>query len=181
MRSGAAQLPDATSLDGELVVWEGGRLAIERLQGRLQRRGASAARLAAEWPVHFVAFDVLCLAGTDTTRWPHCRRRAALRHLFAEHRLTAPWALCPSTTEPATVREWWTSWTAVGLEGVVFKRLEGAYEPSVRGWRKYNKGRATEDSVVGAFTGPPAAPRTLRRAVGQCRNKFRSSSWPPKR
>ncbi len=66
----AAQLPDATALDGELVVWEEGRLAFERLQDRLARRGAGAARAATEWPVHFVAFDPLRLSGTDTTLWP---------------------------------------------------------------------------------------------------------------
>ncbi|WP_328418511.1 hypothetical protein OG542_40210 (plasmid) [Streptomyces violaceus] len=54
LRSGAVQLPDATALDGELVVWESGRLAFERLQGRLQRRGAGAALLAEQWPAHFV-------------------------------------------------------------------------------------------------------------------------------
>ncbi|MGA5629824.1 hypothetical protein ACPCTH_33655 [Streptomyces cellulosae] len=54
LRAGAVQLPDATALDGEIVVWEAGRLAFERLQGRIQRRGAGAARLAAEWPAHFV-------------------------------------------------------------------------------------------------------------------------------
>ncbi|MFG2134964.1 hypothetical protein ACGFNV_45495 [Streptomyces sp. NPDC048751] len=53
--AGAVQLPDATALDGELVVWDAaGRLAFERLQNRLQRRGAGAARAAAEWPAHFV-------------------------------------------------------------------------------------------------------------------------------
>ncbi|MCT9141795.1 ATP-dependent DNA ligase [Streptomyces violarus] len=160
VRSGAAQLPDATALDGELVVWEGGRLAFERLQGRLQRRGAGAARIAEAWPAHFVAFDLLRLAGTDTTRWPYRRRRAALENLFAEYQLTAPWALCPTTTDPATVHEWLTNWTAVGLEGVVYKRLESRYEPSVRGWRKY-KVRVTEDAVVGAVTGPVTAPRSL--------------------
>ncbi|MGW4954807.1 ATP-dependent DNA ligase [Streptomyces parvulus] len=136
LRSGAEQLSDATSLDGEIVVWEGGRLAFERLQERLQRRGARAAALAAQWPAHFVAFDVLRLRGADTTRWPYRRRRAALEGLFAEQHLTAPWALCPSTTDPATVREWLTTWT-VGVEGIVLKRLEGVYEPGVRGWRKY--------------------------------------------
>ncbi|MEU2899613.1 hypothetical protein ABZ690_08200 [Streptomyces sp. NPDC006967] len=137
LRSGTGQLPDATALDGEVVVWESGRLAFERLQGRLQRRGAGVAALAEQWPAHFVAFDLLRLAGTDTTGWPYERRRAALEGLFADHRLTAPWALCPSTTDPATVREWLTDWTtAVGLEGVVYKRLQGVYEPSVRGWRK---------------------------------------------
>ncbi|MFD8837959.1 ATP-dependent DNA ligase [Streptomyces griseofuscus] len=65
--AGAEQLPDATALDGELVVWNAaGRLAFERLQNRLARRGAGAARAAQEWPTHFVAFDLLRLSGTET-------------------------------------------------------------------------------------------------------------------
>ncbi|MET8582225.1 ATP-dependent DNA ligase [Streptomyces collinus] len=161
LRAGAAQLPDATALDGELVVWDAaGRLAFERLQGRLQSRGAGALRLAEQWPAHFVAFDLLRLSGTDTAGWSYRRRWTALEALFADRRLTAPWVLCPSTTDPAIVREWLTSWTAVGLEGVVYKRLEGRYEPSVRGWRKH-KARETEDAIVGALTGSPTAPSTL--------------------
>ncbi|MFM9700158.1 ATP-dependent DNA ligase [Streptomyces europaeiscabiei] len=159
IEAGSRQLPDATALDGELIVWESERLAFERLQGRLQRRGAGAARLAAEWPAHFVVFDLLHLAGTDTMAWPYRRRRAALQALFTDHRLTAPWALCPSTTEADTVNEW-LSWSAVGLEGIVFKRLESRYEASVRGWRKY-KVRETQEAIVGAITGPLTAPRTL--------------------
>jgi hypothetical protein len=34
LHSGAVQLPDATALDREVVVWDSGRLAFERLQGR---------------------------------------------------------------------------------------------------------------------------------------------------
>ncbi|MFH9968535.1 ATP-dependent DNA ligase [Streptomyces mirabilis] len=157
--AGAAQLREATALDGELVVWEAGRLAFERLQGRLRRRGAGADRLAQECPAHFVAFDLLRLAGTATMAWPYRRRRAALEQLFAARRLAAPWALCPSTTNPDTVREWLT-WTAVGLEGVVFKRLEDPYRPAMRGWLKY-KVRETTEAVVGAVTGSPTAPRSL--------------------
>jgi ATP-dependent DNA ligase len=38
--AGAVQQPDATALDGELVVWDAaGRLAFEHLQNRLQRGG----------------------------------------------------------------------------------------------------------------------------------------------
>ncbi|MFF0837638.1 MULTISPECIES: hypothetical protein [unclassified Streptomyces] len=96
--AGAAQLPDATAMDGELVVWETGRLTFERLQNRLQRRGAGAARAAGEWPAHFVAFHLLRLSGTDTTSWPYRQRRAALESGFAARRLSAPWVLCPSTT-----------------------------------------------------------------------------------
>ncbi|MGW1615578.1 ATP-dependent DNA ligase [Streptomyces sp. NPDC002285] len=107
--AGAMQLPGATALDGELVVWDAaGRLAFERLQNRLARRGAGAAQAAQEWPAHFVAFDLLRLSGTDTTSWPYRRRRASLESLFAARQLSAPWALCPSTTEADVVREWLT-------------------------------------------------------------------------
>ncbi|GAA2767632.1 ATP-dependent DNA ligase [Streptomyces paradoxus] len=157
--AGAAQLPDATALDGELVVWEENRLAFERLQKRLQRRGAGAARAADEAPAHFVAFDLLRLSGTDTTAWPYQRRRAALESVFVAQHLSAPWALCPSTTDPDTVKEWLT-WAAVGIEGVVFKRLDGSYQQSVRGWLKY-KTRETTEAIVGGVTGPLTSPRSL--------------------
>ncbi|WP_329374895.1 ATP-dependent DNA ligase [Streptomyces sp. NBC_01483] len=127
-----------------------------RSQNRLARRGAGSAE---EWPAHFVAFDLLRLSGTDTTGWPYQRRRTALESVFAARRLSAPWALCPSTTEADVVREWLT-WASVGMEGVVFKRLDDAYRPSVRGWQKY-KVRETSEAIVGAVAGSPAAPRTL--------------------
>ncbi|MFH9016380.1 ATP-dependent DNA ligase [Streptomyces sp. NPDC017943] len=137
----------------------GRRLAFERLQNRLQRRGAGASRAAGEWPAHFVAFDLLRLSGTDTTGWPYRRRRAALESVFASRRLSAPWALCPSTTDPDTVREWLT-WASVGMEGLLFKRLDSVYEPAVRGWRKY-KVHETTEAIVGAITGSLAAPSSL--------------------
>ncbi|MEU2742894.1 hypothetical protein ABZ656_48455 [Streptomyces sp. NPDC007095] len=65
-------------MNGELVVWEAGRLAFDRLQNRLQRRDAGAHRAATERPAHFVVFDLLRLSGTDTTGWPHRRRRRTL-------------------------------------------------------------------------------------------------------
>jgi hypothetical protein len=148
-------------MDGELVVWDAaGRLAFERLQNRLARRGAGAVRADEEWPAHFVAFELLRLSGTVTTGWPYWRRRAALESVFAVRRLFAPWALCPSTTAPDTVREW-LSWASVGMEGVVFKRLTDADKPSVRGWQKY-KVRETSEAIVGA---PSPAPWPNR---GRC-------------
>lgn len=49
---------------------------------------------------------------------------------------------------------------SVGMEGVVFKRLDDPYRPSVRDWQKY-KTRKTTEAIVGTVTGPLAAPRTL--------------------
>lgn len=157
--AGAAQLRDGTALDGELVVWEEGRLAFERLQHRMQRRGAGAARAAGEWPAHFVAFDLLRLNGNDVISWPYRRRRTALESVFSARQLTAPWTLCPSTTDQNVVNEWLT-WGAVGMEGVVYKRLTEPYRPGVRGWLKY-KPRETTEAIVGGITGTLPAPRTL--------------------
>jgi ATP-dependent DNA ligase len=140
-----AQLSSDTGLDGELVVWEAGRLACERLQQRLaRRRGAGALAAAHTWPAHLVVFDQLRLNGDDLTAWPYARRRAALEALFAEAALSTPFTLCPSTTAPATAREWLT-WTAAGLEGLCFKRLAEPYRPAARTWAKYRV-RATADA-----------------------------------
>ncbi|MER6433213.1 ATP-dependent DNA ligase [Streptomyces sp900105245] len=159
--AGTSQLPDQTALDGELIVWdwEAGRLSFEQLQNRLRRRGAAAARAADRWPAQFVAFDLLRLSGTDITGWPYMRRRAALEELFVTRALSAPWVLCPSTTDPATTHEWLT-WGSVRIEGVIFKRLSDPYRPTLRGWRKY-KTRETTEAIVGAVTGPLTAPSTL--------------------
>ncbi|MEU9313409.1 hypothetical protein [Streptomyces sp. NPDC048256] len=90
IRAAAAQLPGDTGLDGELVVWESDWLAFECLQQRLPRRGRAATAAAAQWPAHFVAFDLLHLAGTDTTPWPYHRHRAAIEELFTGQQLHAP-------------------------------------------------------------------------------------------
>ncbi|MCZ0210718.1 ATP-dependent DNA ligase [Streptomyces sp. UMAF16] len=153
-----AQLPADTGLDGELVVWESGRIAFERLQQRLARRGTGAVGAARQWPAHYVVFDLLH-AGTNLTGWPYQRRRAALEALFADHGLQAPLTLCPSTTDPSAAREW-LEWTAAGLEGLCFKRLDEPYVRGARSWRKY-KVRATTEAIVGAVTGSLTAPRTV--------------------
>ncbi|MFF3879408.1 ATP-dependent DNA ligase [Streptomyces sp. NPDC001978] len=90
-------------------MWERDRLAFE-LQQRLAGLGTAAAQAAREWPAHFVAFD-LVHRDTDLTGWPYARRRAALEALFAGRGLTAPWVLCPSTTDPAVAQ------AVVGLDG----------------------------------------------------------------
>ncbi|MFH0176620.1 hypothetical protein [Streptomyces cacaoi] len=108
IRAAAAQLPGDTGLDGELVVWEEGRLTFERLQQRLPRRGSPAVAAAARWPAHFVVFDVLRLAGTDTTAWSYQRRRTAIEELFTDLHLQSPWTLNPRPPTPASPTDGWT-------------------------------------------------------------------------
>jgi hypothetical protein len=56
------------------VVWEHGRLAFERLQQRLARRGSGAAEGAGRWLAHYVVFDLVHADATDLTGWPHAAR-----------------------------------------------------------------------------------------------------------
>ncbi|MDO0917494.1 hypothetical protein QQM39_43890 [Streptomyces sp. DT2A-34] len=126
---------------------------------RLRARGFTARGDPESEILPAFAFDLLWLSGTDTTSWPYRRRRAARESVFTARRLSAPRVLCPSTTEVDVVREWLT-WASVGMEGVVFKRLDDAYRPSVRGWQKY-KVRETSEAIVGAITGSLDVPRTL--------------------
>ncbi|MGW2955262.1 hypothetical protein [Streptomyces eurythermus] len=110
------------------------------------------------------------------TGWPYARRHAALESLFADRRLQAPLTLCPSTTDPATARGW-LEWTAAGLEGLCFMRLDEPYVRGARSWRKY-KVRATADAIVGAVTGSLAAPRTVLpgRYDAACRLQYTGRS-----
>ncbi|MEU3957284.1 hypothetical protein AB0F45_34130 [Streptomyces achromogenes] len=66
------------------MVRESGRLAFQRLQQRLARRGTGAVETARQWPAHYVVFNLLH-ASTDLTSSPYAQRRAALEALFADH------------------------------------------------------------------------------------------------
>ncbi|MGW7210511.1 ATP-dependent DNA ligase [Streptomyces sp. NPDC054837] len=130
-------LPDDTAVDCELIVWEAGRLAFERLQQRMHHRGAAAARAAIEFPAHLVAFDLLRLHGRNLTGRPFSERHAALEALFLEEGLSAPWSLCPTTTDPEQAAAWLAAYPAVGIEGLVLRPLASRYVPGGRGWTKY--------------------------------------------
>ncbi|MEU5490923.1 ATP-dependent DNA ligase [Streptomyces sp. NPDC020196] len=157
----AGQLPRGLVLDGELAVLEEGELSFTALQRR-----ANAVRqakvLAAELPAHFIAFDILQVDGRELLDEPLWKRREVLEALFADHRLTPPWTLCPSTTDLAVAREWLTEWTDVpGVEGVVVKSRAGRYRPGVRGsWYKIRR-RATAEAIIGGVTGSLRCPQVL--------------------
>ncbi|WP_435883194.1 ATP-dependent DNA ligase [Streptomyces microflavus] len=127
----------------------------------MNRTTAGAASMAAQWPAHYVAFDLLRLNGTDPdlTAQPYTARRAALEQLFTDHALPPPWTLCPSTTDPATATEW-LEWSTVGMEGLVLKNLRGTYRPAARAWRKYRAAHTT-DAIIGAVSRSLTDPATV--------------------
>lgn len=151
-------------LDGEIVVFSGGRPSFELLQRRMHVRApAQARRLAEQIPVTFVAFDLLRRYGVDLTARPYAERRATLHRLVDER---TGWTVSPSFDDGAATL---SAAREHGLEGVVAKRLTAPYRPGMRSpdWAKLRFSRAGDFVVVG-WEAAAAAPDTLTSLVLAC-------------
>ena len=158
------QVPAGTVLDGELVVYRGGRCDFAALQRRVcGRPGVGGA-------ASFVAFDVLTVAGRDLRSAPYRKRRTRLRKLLADVR--PPLALMPATRELTGARAWMRDHTQAGVEGVVVKHREHGYRPRRRCWWKVRT-RTTADAVVGGVIGPLNAPEALLLGLPDGRGRLR--------
>ena len=152
----AADVGDAL-LDGEIVAFVDGRPSFGVLQSRMHLRAAKdVARVAAQAPVTFVAFDLLRRFGVDLTARPYTERRATLERFAQEQ---PGWTLSPSFDDgPATEQVA----RAQQLEGVVAKRLDSTYQPGRRtdDWRKLRFVRSGDFAVIG-WEASPDHPNTL--------------------
>jgi bifunctional non-homologous end joining protein LigD len=106
-------------------------------------------RLAAEVPAAFIAFDLLVEDGRDLTGLPYHERRAHLEALGLEG---AHWQTPPTSTDGAAMYE---ASRALGLEGVVAKRVDSPYEVGrrSRAWLKVKHHRGQELVVGGWLPG----------------------------
>ncbi|MGH3245879.1 MAG: non-homologous end-joining DNA ligase [Trebonia sp.] len=135
-------------LDGEIVAFSGGRPDFEALQPRMHVSSpAQAVRLAEQTPVTFLAFDVLQLDGRPLTAFPYAERRKILESVIPNG---SGW-LSPPTFPGEDLEAVLAASVANGLEGVVIKRLDSAYEPGSRSgsWRKIKNLLSQEVVVAG--------------------------------
>jgi ATP-dependent DNA ligase len=140
--------PRRCVLDGEVVLARGDRLDFEALQLRLHPAASRVRLLAEQTPASFVAFDVLALGDADLTGRRFADRRAALSEALA--RAAAPVFLTPATADPAVAARWFEQFEGAGLDGVVAKPLDGAYQQGKRVMFKVKHER-TVDCVVAGF------------------------------
>lgn len=143
-----ALAPHAAVLDGEVVAFdESGLSSFGRLQRRMHVRRPSA-RLLAETPVSFVAFDVLWLDGELLVDRPQSERRRILDGLAI---LGRAWQTVPVVD--ATPEELLAAGRRLGLEGFMAKRSDAAYAAGRRSgnWSKIKLGRRRE-FVVGGWS-----------------------------
>jgi bifunctional non-homologous end joining protein LigD len=137
-------------LDGEVVAFDAeGRPSFERLQTRMHLASDSAVRRRVkDTPVTYVIFDLLYLDGHSTLPLAYEQRRELLEALELEG---------PAWRAPGYQRGEGSALLAatreLGIEGIVAKRLDGAYEPGRRssGWLKV-KNVAEQDVVIGGWT-----------------------------
>jgi bifunctional non-homologous end joining protein LigD len=136
-------------LDGEIVVFgASGWPEFEALQPRIHVRDATqAAQLAAEFPVSYLAFDLLQLDGRPLLERPYRERRELLDGLA----ISGPhWQAPPSFPgeDYDAVRE---VSRQHAMEGIMAKRLDSKYVPGGRSdfWRKLKNVHRQEVVVAG--------------------------------
>jgi bifunctional non-homologous end joining protein LigD len=126
-------------VDGEVVAFDGAQTSFARLQQRGERPTA----------VFLYVFDLLHLAGHDTTRLPLRERKALLRRALAFH---GPVRLTPHrNTEGEAL---FAEACRKGWEGLIAKRADAPYTHGrSRDWLKF-KCSAEQELVIGGYTAP---------------------------
>jgi ATP-dependent DNA ligase len=143
-----ANLPERCVLDGEVVISGDGALQFEALLLRIHPAASRVKMLAEESPASFVAWDLLALGDEDLRGVPQGERRARLEQVLAD--AEPPIHLTPATRDRALAADWFDRFEGAGLDGVVAKRLDGAYLPGKRAMLKIKHER-TADCVVAGF------------------------------
>ncbi len=148
----AADLPDGTVLDGELVAWDGSApMPFAVLQKRITRKTVPK-KLLAEAPVILLAYDVLEHEGRDLRADPLATRRARLDSLLQTLPPDSPLRPSPLIAAPdwETLAHHRADAREMKAEGLMIKRLSSPYHVGrKRGdWWKWKLAPLTVDAVM---------------------------------
>jgi DNA ligase-1 len=149
IESAARALGRSVILDGEVVAFRDRILPFAIIQKRLGRREVSA-KLLADAPVVFFAFDLLYLDGQPLFEKPLRERLQLLREVVGETGPVIRLGDSAPIRDAAHVDELFDAARVRANEGLVVKDPESIYTPGRRGksWLKYKKALATLDCVV---------------------------------
>jgi ATP-dependent DNA ligase len=153
-----AHLPARCVVDGEIVIASERGLDFDLLQLRLHPAASRVAKLAAETPSSFVAFDLLAEGDHDLRGQPQAERRQSLEKALSSS--APPVHLTPCTRDRRVAGEWFHRFEGAGLDGVVAKHETAAYQPGKRVMVKVKHAR-TADCVVAGFRWHKNGPREL--------------------
>lgn len=137
-------------LDGEIVVPReiGGRVRLdwESLSQRIHPAESRVRMLSEQTPAHFIGFDALAVGDTSLLKESFRTRRNALSEAVFEKQ----WCHVTRTTEDADLAtRWLQEFEGAGLDGVIAKRLDGAYLPGKRDMVKVKHARDADCVAIG--------------------------------
>ncbi|WP_435743221.1 ATP-dependent DNA ligase [Microbacterium sp. PMB16] len=144
-------LPGPCLLDGEIVVATGPkgaqRLDWEALSQRIHPAASRVAKLAAETPAMFIAFDLLADGDEDLLAEPFETRRARLESMMeaVEH----PLHITRTTRDRDAAVRWLAEFEGAGLDGVIAKPLDQPYAPGKRTLVKIKHARTADVVALG--------------------------------
>jgi ATP-dependent DNA ligase len=141
-----ASLPARCVVDGEVVIAGPRGLDFDALQLRLHPAASRAAKLAAESPASFVAFDLLA-DEQDLREKPQAWRRARLEEVLAG--ASGRVLLTPCTRDREVAGEWFSRFEGAGFDGVIAKREDATYQPGKRAMIKVKHERTADCAVAG--------------------------------
>lgn len=142
------QSRDDFIVDGEIVAFDGDVTSFSKLQGRMQIERADKAQETGI-AVYYYLFDILHLAGHDTTKLPLRERKRLLKNAlvfrdplrFTRHRNT-----CGEAFLEEACRKGW--------EGLIAKKADSGYvHDRSRNWLKF-KCVKRQEFVIGGYTEP---------------------------
>lgn len=146
-----AMKPKEFVLDGEIVIPAGGTLSFDDLLLRIHPAESRVKKLAAETPANFFAFDLLYAKEKLLTTEPIEQRRKKLDAFFKTAKAPKLIHLSPATTNRKVALQWFSQLSALGLDGVMAKRLGEPYHSGDREGMVKVKHLKTADCVVGGF------------------------------
>ncbi|KMO73549.1 putative DNA ligase-like protein [Mycolicibacterium chubuense] len=137
-------------VDGEIVVPReiSGRVRLdwESLSQRIHPAESRVRMLSEQTPAHFIGFDALAVGDTSLLKEPFRTRRNALCEAVFEKQ----WCHVTRTTEDADLAtRWLQEFEGAGLDGVIAKRLDGAYLPGKRDMVKVKHARDADCVAIG--------------------------------
>src|SRR5438034_687056 len=144
-------------LDGEIVIFSGEQLSFDDLLMRIHPAESRIRRLAAETPATLMCFDLLVDDdGKLLTKLTLAKRRAKLEEFFHDlpvKNLPAEGVLrlSPASHDRDQAENWMRELGAMGLDGIIAKRLDEPYRSGERTAMVKIKRIRTADCVVGGF------------------------------
>ena len=143
--------PKQFILDGEIVIPVGGRLSFDDLLLRIHPAESRVRKLAEATPSQYYAFDILLARKKVLKDLAIEKRREHLEKFFETSGAHDLIRLSPATTDRKIALKWFDQFGALGLDGVMAKRLGEPYHSGDREGMVKVKHLKSADCVVGGF------------------------------